>query len=103
MRGEERRNHNNPVHTAAIQWDFGEGLTAVGNLSTSHVFRNDGVYWVTLTITDEAGAAVDDQLMVVVANAAPEMTGFPDVSIQAGDILRLLLILAMQVCWISIS
>lgn len=51
-------------------WNFGDGAGAVG-LSTAHAFASSGVYMVTLTVTDNAGATANDNLVVTVGNTPP--------------------------------
>jgi PKD repeat protein len=40
---------------ASYAWDFGDGTTAAGPTAT-HVYAADGIYTVTLTVTDDEGA-----------------------------------------------
>ncbi|MCH8816630.1 MAG: PKD domain-containing protein [Chloroflexi bacterium] len=54
----------------SYDWDFGDGGTASG-VSATHVYADDGVYIVTLTVTDDAGADGSDSALVTVANLAP--------------------------------
>ena len=52
-------------------WDFGDGATATGPMP-SHVFADDGIYTVTLTVDDQYyGGQHNDTLTVTVHNAAP--------------------------------
>lgn len=58
---------NGQVVTCA--WDFGDSSTATG-VSASHVFRQTGVYTITLTVTDNDGlATVAPQIVSVVAES----------------------------------
>ncbi|MFX0022090.1 MAG: NosD domain-containing protein [Candidatus Hermodarchaeota archaeon] len=41
--------------THTIEWDFGDGNIATGNLMPTHVYASDGVYTVSLTVTDDDG------------------------------------------------
>ncbi|HKJ58230.1 MAG TPA: PKD domain-containing protein, partial [Halobacteriales archaeon] len=50
---------------ASIEWDFGDGSIDVVEDPT-HVFSDDGVYHVTLTVTDVGGNAVTDVVNVTV-------------------------------------
>lgn len=59
---------NDDAHTYA--WDFGGGLTAAGS-TVSHVFADNGIFDVSVTITDKAGATHTDSVRVTVANVAP--------------------------------
>ena len=49
-----------------ILWDFGDGNTASGSLTPSHSYDTEGVYTVTLTVTDDLGASDTDSLEVTV-------------------------------------
>jgi PKD repeat protein len=63
---------------ASIVWDFGDGTpTASGSLSVSHTFAATGVYTVTLTVRDSAGAQTADSLQVTV-NPPPNHTPVAD-------------------------
>jgi PKD repeat protein len=55
-------------------WDFGDGTTASGTLTPSHVYADDGVYPVTLTVTDLFGRQVRSTLRTTVRNVAPTVT-----------------------------
>ena len=54
----------------AYQWEFGDGATA-SKLSPAHTYEENGVYKVTLTVTDAAGATSSDSLEIAVGSAAP--------------------------------
>ena len=51
-------------------WSFGDGSSSSMS-SESHRYASAGSYQVTLTVTDEAGAAATDAIQVVVANRPP--------------------------------
>ena len=70
-----------------IQWDFGDGNTASGTLTPTHSYGDNGVYTVTLTITDTGGAAMSDTLLVTVANVAPELSALPNQSVLVGMVV----------------
>ncbi|MBN1682088.1 PKD domain-containing protein, partial [Candidatus Bathyarchaeota archaeon] len=55
-------------------WDFGDGETSTGTLTTSHIYTDDGVYTVILVLTDADGASTADLLIVTVNNVAPTAT-----------------------------
>jgi uncharacterized membrane protein len=63
-----------------ILWNFGDGQTAEGTLTPSHLYADNGVYTVTLTVT--AGSeTVSDSLLVTVNNVAPAVTAVGDQSL----------------------
>jgi hypothetical protein len=78
-----------PLASVQIEWDFGDGITVTGTLTPTHTFTDDGVYTVTLTVTDSLGAAGQDALLVSVENIAPLLAYLPDRDIQAGGIISL--------------
>jgi PKD repeat protein len=66
--------------TYDITWDFGDGTTAHGVLTPTHIYADDapgGVYTVTLTVSSEWGSA-SDTLRVTVANVAPSVEAGAD-------------------------
>ena len=54
-----------------IRWDFGDGFGASGALTPTHTFSDNGLYTVTLTITDTLAGVGKDQMQVTVANLPP--------------------------------
>lgn len=53
------------------EWDFGDGKTSTGTLNPTHVYGDDGVFTVTLTVTDNDGGVGTDTIDVQVNNVAP--------------------------------
>ena len=53
-----------------VVWNFGDGYAAAGTLAPSHVYADNGVYMVTVTVTDDDGASSADTLVVTVSNVA---------------------------------
>jgi len=51
-------------------WDFGDGMTATGPLST-HVYASEGVYTVRLTLNDEQGTQGTIKSKAYIDNTAP--------------------------------
>jgi PKD repeat protein len=56
---------------ASILWDFGDGTTGSGSLTTTHTYLDNGNYTVTLTVVADNGSQGTDSLAVHVANALP--------------------------------
>jgi|GEM_PF-279491 len=56
-----------PGDALSYTWDFGDGNTG-GGVMTSHKYTNDGVFTVTLTVTDSQGGTDTDTLTVTVYN-----------------------------------
>ena len=69
----------------AVEWQFGDGVTATGTLTPTHTYGDNGVYTVTLTATDEHGLAGSDTLAVTVSNVAPVVEAGQDVTVLEGD------------------
>jgi len=68
-----------------MQWDFGDGITMTSTLTPSHTFLDNGVYTVTLTVTDTEGGVGQDWLLVTVNNVAPVVDAGPDVHLLVGQ------------------
>jgi uncharacterized repeat protein (TIGR01451 family) len=68
-------------------WDFGDDLTSTGTLTPTHIYDDDGVYTVTLIVTDSEGAVGQDWLAVTTSNVAPILAGLPDQTIQIGQLV----------------
>jgi hypothetical protein len=63
--------HRPLVPDLVFHWDFGDGTSTTGTLYPVHAYADDGHYTVTLTVTDDLGAAGTDTLQVTVSNAEP--------------------------------
>ena len=59
------------LDTHSVYWNFGDGYTSSGTLTPSHVYKDNGVYTVTLTVYDDDGGYDTDTLIVTVNNVAP--------------------------------
>ncbi|MFQ5979663.1 MAG: PKD domain-containing protein [Candidatus Heimdallarchaeota archaeon] len=60
--------------THTYQWNFGDGATASGTLTPTHVYADDGVYTVMLAVTDDDNGMGTDILSVTVLNVAPTVS-----------------------------
>jgi PKD repeat protein len=70
------------IHT--IEWDWGDGLpVGSGTLTPQHTFTDAGVFTVTLTVTDDDGAAGSDTLTVTVY--FPPVAAGIDQTVDEGD------------------
>jgi len=73
------------LDTHTVEWEFGDGNTTSGTLTPSHVYGDNGVYTVTLTVTDDDGGIGTDTLTVTVNNVAPIVDAGPGQEVFAGD------------------
>ena len=83
------------THTAVIDWGDGS-VTEPGvvnqvldTVSGSHVYADNGIYTVTVTITDNDGAEGSDMLTVTVLNVAPTVNAGADQTVSEGDLVEL--------------
>jgi PKD repeat protein len=77
------------LDTHVVEWSFGDGSTASGTLTPVHIWADDGVYTVTLTVTDDDGGEDSDTLLVTVSNVAPVVNAGPDRTVDEGDAVTL--------------
>jgi DNA/RNA endonuclease G (NUC1) len=68
----------------SYEWSFGDGSNGSG-ATVAHTFADDGVYTVTVTVTDNDGLTDTASLTVTVSNVAPVVGAIPDASVQVGD------------------
>ncbi|MEO8510169.1 MAG: tandem-95 repeat protein [Chloroflexota bacterium] len=76
----------------AVDVDWGDSGTISFNAASqgdlvdkSHLFANDGLYTVSVTVTDKDGASDSDTFSISVGNVAPAVSAGADASITEGD------------------
>ncbi len=76
--------------TLAYSWDFGDGTAPVsGTLTPYHLYVDDGVYTVTLTVDDGEGGTPALSTTVAVNNLAPVVEAGPDDGSFSGAVYNL--------------
>src|SRR5262249_34061106 len=65
-------------------WDFGDGATGAGP-SVVHSYAQDGVYTVTVAVTDNDGLTDHIQAIASVANVAPAIAPFAGATLLPGE------------------
>jgi PKD repeat protein len=68
-------------------WDFGDGTSGSGQFPT-HTYRDEGLYVVTLIVTDDDWATGVDSLNVTVGNIQPTVDAGPDMVINEDVIVQ---------------
>lgn len=64
----------------SYHWDFGDGTVGLGKNPTN-TYQAEGVYTVTLTVTDDDGDIGQDTMLVTVTNLAPVVDAGPDIEV----------------------
>jgi len=75
--------------THTVEWDFGDSSLANGTLTPSHVYADNGVYTVTLTVTDDEGVPGSNTFTVTVNNVAPTVEAGSDQTVTEGQTVSL--------------
>jgi len=73
--------------THTIEWDFGDGSSASGSLTPSHMYSESGVYTVTLTVFDDDGGIGTDSLVITINNLPPVVEIGPFQDTNEGDVV----------------
>ena len=76
-----------PQAGESILWDFGDGITTTGVLTPTHSYGNNGIFTVTLTVTDTYGGAGHDSLQVSTTNISPVLEALPDRTAGPGQVI----------------
>jgi PKD repeat protein len=66
-------------------WDLGDGTTGTGDLAATHVYADNGVYQVSVTVDDGIYPPVSASHTITVANVAPTVSPFSGAEILAGE------------------
>ncbi|NHJ23652.1 MAG: PKD domain-containing protein [Candidatus Lokiarchaeota archaeon] len=74
-----------PSEIYDIEWNFGDGDFAYGTLTPTHTYDDNGIYSVTLTITDNDGGVDSDFLSISVENVAPMVNAGENINIDEGE------------------
>ena len=85
------------AHTATVSWGDGTPIEAVvvnqlagsGTLDASHIYADDGLYTVTVTVTDDDGGVGVQTFLVTVKNVDPPIDPIPDVEANEGEFISL--------------
>ena len=76
--------------TATVDYGDGTGVQSLTitdkNFNLSHVYADDGLYIVTVTVSDDDGGVGSDTAVVTVSNIAPTVDAGADASIDEGGI-----------------
>ncbi len=75
------------IDTHSIEWDFGDGNIALGTLTPTHEYGDNGEYPVTLTVTDKDGGVGIDDIMITVNNVAPDVAAGSDQTVSEGEVV----------------
>ncbi|MAE65663.1 MAG: hypothetical protein CMJ18_15450, partial [Phycisphaeraceae bacterium] len=66
----------------------GNGPGTVGSVGGTHVYADDGVFVVTITVFDDDGGVHADTLNVIVNNDVPVVSAIAGATLDAGDLLQ---------------
>ncbi|MFA5366979.1 MAG: PKD domain-containing protein [Dehalococcoidia bacterium] len=70
-------------------WNFGDGSATVTGIAPAHAYGDNGIYTVTLTVTDNNGAIGTAATAATIANVAPTVNAGPDMEdVPIGSIIN---------------
>ncbi len=75
--------------TATIDVPGGPEVPTAGSFDGSHIYADNGVYTVLVTVTDSNGGSASSSLLVTVDNVSPSLTVAPDQTTNEGSLLAI--------------
>lgn len=79
---------SSPDAIVGWNWNFG-GLGTSNEQHPAFTFLDDGIYSVSLTVTDDDGDVGTNTVLVTVNNVAPEANAGPDQTVNEGELVSL--------------
>ncbi|MEA5551989.1 PKD domain-containing protein [Anabaena cylindrica UHCC 0172] len=73
-----------PGNDLTYSWNFGDGTDAVIGQNVNHIFADNGIYTVTLTVNDTNGANTSQTITANVNNIAPVVQAGADITTDEG-------------------
>ena len=73
------------LDTHTIHWDFGDGNSSSGAITTNHFYPQAGVYNVVLTVKDDDGGIGTDNLTIIVRNLLPIVDAGTDKTVDEAE------------------
>jgi len=71
------------------EWDFeSDGIFDATGVNVTYIWYKDGIYTVTLKVTDDDGVSDIDTVTVTVLNVAPIADAGPDQTVNEGDVVQ---------------
>lgn len=72
-------------YVTSWSWDFGDGERKQGGSVVSHRYRDNGSFWVTLTVTDNDGLGDTFRRLISVKNAPPTAKACCNQTVAVGE------------------